>query len=620
MNWDEDAYVGMDFETSGELPEYALQPWRIRSKKTWATSLVWVHNGVVSGSLFPKRAMIRGFLEEARDQQRTIVCWNAVFDIAVCIGYGFYDLVMENKWLDGMLIWRHQFIEPEYDETGRNKKSYSLKKAVPEFLPLKAGYEDDINYHSIDPAELAKLHEYNIRDVEYTLTIARTLFEKLTPKQQRAMFIESHSLPLVAAANFQGMLIDVPYTHELGQSLLNTSNRLLAELAPHGVTEKIVRSPLQLAKLMFDKWKLPVIKMTASSARSTDKETLHELSFKDPRAKSIREYREALGNKTKFVDTPLEAARYNQDFKAHPQGIVFGTYSGRMTYSSKQGKNKDERQTGFALHQMKNEARFREIVVAPLGFTLVEFDAAGQEFRWMAEASKDQVMLSLCEPGEDPHSFMGARIGHVDYAWMRANKETDPRGKTLRKSGKVGNLSLQYRTTAKKFVSVARVQHNIPMTLYEGQQIRKVYLETYKGVPEYWEHQIRDVAAKGYAETFASRRVIVKGDWSGKNAWSMASTAINYRIQGTGADQKYLALMCIKNTLVDTGSYFAWDLHDGLYFYVPDAMVEKFVTETKDTLDNLPYQAAWGYSPSIPLPWDCKTGKSWGSLKEWKFT
>jgi hypothetical protein len=59
-------------------------------------------------------------------------------------------------------------------------------------------------------------------------------------------------------------------------------------------------------------------------------------------------------------------------------------------------------------------------------------------------------------------------------------------------------------------------------------------------------------------------------------------------------------------------------LHDGLYLYIPDAKVKKAVAEISAMLNNLPYAQAWGFTPPIPMPWDCKVGKSWGTLKEWQ--
>jgi DNA polymerase-1 len=260
------------------------------------------------------------------------------------------------------------------------------------------------------------------------------------------------------------------------------------------------------------------------------------------------------------------------------------------------------------------------ILTAPPGYTLMEFDASGQEFRWMAVAAQDPVMLQLCEPGEDPHSYMGGRIDNLDYkTLMQAVKAGNDNANSTRQLGKVANFSLQYRTSARKLRSVARVDYDIPMELPTAQRIHKTYQETYRRVPVYWGQQIALTKQQGYVETFAGRRVQVLGDWSGKLEWSMGSTAINYRIQGTGADQKYLALSVLRPYLTKIGARFAWDLHDGIYFWVPDDKVARATVEIRHLLNNLPYQRAWGFTPPIAMPWDCKTGYSWGTLRSYKY-
>jgi DNA polymerase I-like protein with 3'-5' exonuclease and polymerase domains len=117
-------------------------------------------------------------------------------------------------------------------------------------------------------------------------------------------------------------------------------------------------------------------------------------------------------------------------------------------------------------------------------------------------------------------------------------------------------------------------------------------------------------------ETFAGRRVQVKGDWNGDFAWKMESTAINYPIQGTGADQKYLALSVLKPYCLKHGIIFFLDYHDGLLLFVPERLAEKAAVEMKAKLDNLPYQKAWHFTPPVPLNWDAKIGSSWGDLVE----
>jgi DNA polymerase I-like protein with 3'-5' exonuclease and polymerase domains len=883
-----------DLETSGTLPEYALQPWRVRQGKAWITSFVAARRGPdgqpeIEKALLgqPMLLSIKSFLRGALERRERVAGWNLAFDIAWLLALDDEELtalVFETRWLDGMLLWRHATIEPEYDTDRSKKKSYGLKLAVAERWPEHAGYEDDVDFHATDIESLRKLESYNTRDTIFTLRLTWHWWRQLEPAQQRAALIEASTLPLIAQANLEGLPVDVLAVKELEQHLTDVADQQLEILAPHGVTEKVVRSPKQLERLMFDEWKLPVFKenvgkKTGNVSRSTDKEVLHELSFLDGRAKDLRTYREALNNRTKFAVNILESVDYNEDGCTHPLAIPFGTYTSRLTYASKQGKNKDERQIGFALHQEKRDAKYRAAVAAPEGHTLVEFDASGQEYRWMAIASGDETMLGLCMPGEDPHAYMGAHIAGLDYRWLQANAKSDDHAGNMRQMGKVGNLSCisagtqiltnrgpvpieqvrltdrvwdgvdfvyhagivyqgkkqvitydgltatpdhrvlvgerwvefgqaqahgwriarsggpnvwpvdgpdsggryaepralrdcsmrvrdgeagelevcrdwalntvqavpveagapvartvhprdtgrpahpearecdaaavhepegfvvaqlrragdrisvrlggrrdqvdqdapaapyipagghrpdrqqralragqsasgdaqrepsqpqtahvydildcgprnrfvanglivhncQYRVSAKKLLSVARVQYEMPLMLDQARLIHATYPRVYPGVKSYWRTQIALARRLGYVETFAGRRVQLVGQWNEATEWQMGSTAINYRIQGTGGDQKYLALSVLKPYLREHGVRFAWDLHDGIYFFVPDNKLQQVARGAKAILNNLPYERAWDFKPPIPLPWDCKYGKSWGTMKE----
>jgi hypothetical protein len=333
----------MDMETSGIKPEFALQPWRIPRGEAWVTSLVWLwpDQGKLKhlGGVMPAPEMTGRFLEWAIAEGRTICGWNCPYDISVAMALGYRDLCMKAKWLDGRLLWRHAFIEPESDDA-KPKKKYGLKDFVREHLPQFAGYEADVDFHDTSPESLAKLHEYNLMDNVFTLRGCKMLWGMLTERQRQAALIEADCLPMVADANLQGLLIDTIAAQDLMLKLKATADAKLAALAPDGVTEKVVRSPKQRAALLFDQWGLPPGKTTATGARSTDKEVLYELAFIDPRAKMLRDWGEALNCSKKFAETPLVAARYNGDGRAHPLMMVFGTYSGRATYASKQKNRK----------------------------------------------------------------------------------------------------------------------------------------------------------------------------------------------------------------------------------------------------------------------------------------
>ena len=195
-------------------------------------------------------------------------------------------------------------------------------------------------------------------------------------------------------------------------------------------------------------------------------------------------------------------------------------------------------------------------------------------------------------------------------------KDGDATCKKVRQGGKVGNLSLQYRTSPGTFRIRSLADHGMRITDGEARKICNTYVKTYTGVPLYWSSQIAKGKRLGYAETLAGRRVQVKGNWTGPQQWPMESTMINYPIQGTGGEQKYLAISAMKDELAKYDARFAWDLHDGIYFYVPKAKSLKFAHTMRDLLFSLDYHKAWGFKSPIPLPWDAKIGPSWGSLKE----
>ena len=629
--------LSVDVETDGDPNEYALQPWRVRQRKAFCSTVAWTKrdgDGLLQtkGVILQQGAAIdydktkdilAGILTRAIEHKYRVVGWNMTFDIGWFLAYGLGDLVARLEWLDAMRLWRHLSVLPTF----QGKQSFSLDAANKAFEKAYVDYkvEGKDLYFNRDPAARKRLLAYNRSDTEATLLHCERFWHQLTEQQQKAALIEASCLPIVADANITGLRVDTHAREVLSNTLSIVGHQVAEALAPHGVTEQIIRSPARTATLLFKKWELPIIKYTVNAKTgeetdtpSTDVEVLHELALEDERVYKLGLWREALNLRSKFMGGLMKSTEYNgEGDRTYPQATVFATYTSRMAYSSKQGRGKAERPIGFAVHQMKNDPRFRDCIIAEEDCDIVEFDAAGQEFRWMAIKAEDETMLELCMPGGDPHSFMAAAIHGEDYAELRElNKQGDAAAKKKRKLGKVANLSLQYRTSKKKLRIVARVKNNLPMTIEEAGHIRATYLQQYPGVPQYWKDQIQLGKRLGYAETMAGRRVAVEGDWTGDYKWAMESTMINLPIQGTGGEQKYLALRVLRNILPEYGARYFLDLHDGIYFMVPKRFTKSFVARARHILDNLPYRQAWGFASPIPLPWDCKTGTAWGSLKE----
>lgn len=631
MNW-----LGFDVETSGSPHDYALQPWRVAQGTAWVTSIV-AHDPVrkvgfdARFDLEDVRPAMDAMLRHAIAVDATIVGWNVTFDVQWLLAYGFDHLVSKVKWLDGMLLWKHAVLEPERAVSASKRFTFGLKECVAALWPSAAGYETDVDFHSVDPGVLASLHAYNHKDVLFTLAAARHWWGKLSPRQRNVALIEADAIYPIARANLEGMRVDTLAAAGLGAHLRDVIRSGLDRLVAVGGDETVLASPAKLQSLLFDEWGLNSAKTTTSGGRSTDAEVLEKLALDDDRVRAVLDVRQSKNRMTKFVEAPINAAAYNGDGKGRPQAKLFGTVTSRLTYSSSQkgtvpgkrpGTTKQGKlPTGWAQHQMPRDERYRGLILAPEGYHLVEFDAAGQEFRWMACEADDSTMLRLCAPGEDAHAFMGAQIAHIEYAALRADvhsedDEVRKLAKPRRQLGKVGNLSCQYRTSAPTLRVVAATNYGVDLSAREAEMIVQTYRRSYPGVPLYWARQIAFGRRHGYVENLAGRRVWLKGNWIGRGAWDLESSAINWPIQSIGAEQKFLALRDTARIVRSFDAAFAWDLHDGIYFYVPSTNTDKFMREMKGALDHLDYEKAWGYKPKIPMPFDAKVGPSWGLLRE----
>lgn len=628
--------ISFDVETKGKADLYGLQPCRALTGDAWLTTCAmayWDGDAIATdGLVAPAVDQLSDWLDSVIAAKQYVVCWNSAFDIAWLIALGLRDKVRKVRWLDGILIQRHLINAPRFRPDG--KLSMGLKQTVERHRPDSAGYGDDIDFDDESPENVAKLLTYNELDAFHTLDLACDFLSQLPEQVVRNLLVEAACLADVAETYVMGIKVNPAAAQALGQKL--EEQRRLAFMTlklgnPNDVSEEVLASPKKLGELLFKKWGLPVVNLTETDQPSTDKASLIELAVLDPRAMQVHEYRDATNCKAKFCDSPLASLAYNGDGVTRPQARVFGTYTGRMTYSSKTGKGVAEQPTGVALHQWKRDPEFRALIEPPEGYDLIEFDFAGQEFRWMAVESGDHRMLQLCMPGEDAHSYMGAQASGDDYRWLQKHAGDDRSehykvAKAKRQLGKVGNLSLQYRTSPPTLVKVAAVQHKMKLTLPEAKALHATYLTTYRKVPEYWRRQIKLARAMGFVQTLAGRRVHLghESTWTFTTPdgevvpwkWGHESTAINFPIQGIGADQKYLGLLCMHSLLTKYDAKFYFELHDGMFFVCPKAYSEHFVREGKVLLSNLPYRRAWGVNLPIQFPVDAKLGPSWGQLKE----
>ena len=184
---------------------------------------------------------------------------------------------------------------------------------------------------------------------------------------------------------------------------------------------KTLRSPVKLGDRLYNIWGLQPDKRFYSEKTgkpSTDKAALTYLADKDDKVVEILRWRQLNTQLSKYLQSPLKARTYLGNDVVHPDPSIFSTYTGRMTYKS---KTKQRFHTGVALHQWPRLKEFRKLIRPRKGYKHVEFDAASQESRLMAEMSGDQQMTSVFVEKKDFHSMTGAEVSGMSYAdFMKA--------------------------------------------------------------------------------------------------------------------------------------------------------------------------------------------------------
>lgn len=597
--------------------EYALQPWRVKDSVNLTgpdAEITMIAVGDSSYAEFTKLSNLQ--------EGETFVCWNAMFDMTFLAAAGLD--IKKFKWLDAMHLTK--WVENCQDN---DKLGYSLVKCAKRWLTDWDLLEKFVKLKETE-ADPSYDKYWKVRarlDVMATHMIAERALRRLTSQQRKSAMIEAKNLIPNALAWLSGIPTKPKYYNDpipgLSKEMAEIECRLGVANPAEGdavyggdgwLPSKILRSPKQLAETLYTKWGLPCKHRTDKGAPATDKTALTYLADKDDKALEILRWRHLNTRLTKFCQSPGKAAKYLGSSRLHPEPKIFSTYTGRYTYGSKSGKNL----ISMALHQIPRGPEVRRMVEAPEGKILVEFDASGQEQRLLAEIGDVYTMLDMFTSGRKGHAVMGAAIAGIPYdEFMKRYKAGDeayagPEG--LYYCGKFVGLSMQYRVGEGKHRVMARVQYGLDKDSTTIKRWRALYHSTFPEVKAYWKRAVARAKMNGYAETLAGRRYYIN-KWGEDHRWSSESSAINFPIQGSGADMKNLAITTLTTKYPELE--FLYDVHDGIFFWAPRSKEGmQLCKEAQQTLNNLDYEKAWGWKPRIPLPWDLSIGLNWGEMKE----
>lgn len=174
-------------------------------------------------------------------------------------------------------------------------------------------------------------------------------------------------------------------------------------------------------------------------------------------------------------------------------------------------------------------------------------------------------------------------------------------------------MSMQYRVGVSKQRVIARVQYGLKKDVTTIERWRAAYHTQYPEIKSCWGRLIARARVHGYAESLAGRRYYLT-KWGEADRWSTESSAINDPIQASGGDMKNLAITTVARKHPE--AQFAWDLHDGVFYWLPRTREGlQLAREILYTLNTLDYEGAWGWKPRIEMPWEAAAGTTWGNMR-----
>lgn len=594
----------LDLETSsisGDLSDgYALEPWRARQGKGFISSIHVYGDKIQTSALRPGREQLIEILESLAGEE--VYAHYALFDVAWLIASispnrldRLHSAIKNIRWRDTALLAKWCVNGRKADDI---RLSYSLVNLI-NLWKSQLGYDGAEDFIRMKQQEVLTANDpyWETRgqaDVLWTYRLAKFLEKQLPEPCRRGFIIEARCIPQIANSWLMGMYVNI-------DALKKAEEQIEIDIAEGcgllGLPESVIGSPAQLGRVVFGEWGFEPIARTPTGQPKADADTWIILAHStgDPRLRQLLKARQALTLRSKYIKTAYEALTRTGDGYLYGKPMMFGTTTGRLTYSSETMGAK----VSIAQHQIPRKDKLvRGYLSPPPGTGLYETDAIAQESRIMGIWSGDSEIIRIFNDGTNFHTHMAAQIYGMAYEELQAQYKAEvPVAIERRQMGKLTNLACNFRIGGKSLSKKALTEYDTYMTEIEGRKLVSTFKRAYPGVPAYWDAIVEFAKQNGYSYTLAQRRYKVdKAMLASSDAWKVEGTVISHPIQGTGAEMFLAALSSVPDARIQT------NMHDGVFWIVDEGQAG--VEESEYILEQMNktnYEQLWGLPTPLPI-------------------
>ena len=401
-----------------------------------------------------------------------------------------------------------------------------------------------------------KAAAYSCEDSDQTLDVHQALWPLLQADDKLRFIydLEIASSEVLYRIERNGVLIDAAtlanQSHELGQRILQLETEAY-EIAGQPFN---LSSPKQLGEIFFDKLGMPVVKKTATGARSTDEEVLEKLAEDYPLPAKLLEHRSLCKLKGTYTDKLAQLA-LPRTGRVHTHYAQAVAVTGRLSSNDPNLQNIPIR--------TPEGRRVREAFIAPPGRVIASADYSQIELRIMAHLSGDHSLLHAFHAGLDVHRATAAEVFGVEVDQVTSEQ---------RRYAKVINFGLIYG------MSSFGLAKNLGIETKAAAAYIDRYFQRYPGVKQYMDETKASAKSMGYVETVFGRRLYLPeiNSPNGPRRAGAERAAINAPMQGTAADLIKMAMVAVQKELDahKPDIKMVLQVHDELVFELPEGEVD----------------------------------------------
>jgi DNA polymerase-1 len=401
--------------------------------------------------------------------------------------------------------------------------------------------------------------------------------------------LENVELPLAAVlARVQaaGVALDVEYLRDMSETLGDRMATLEAEIYRHAGEEFNIGSPPQLAVILYEKLRLPILKRTMKGrAPSTDADVLEKLREHHSIVDALLQFRELSKLKSTYLDALPPLVR-PETGRIHTTYNQVGAATGRLSSVNPNLQNIPVRgETGRQIR--------RAFVPGGPARLLLVADYSQIELRVLAHLSGDEALAEAFAGEQDIHAATAGKVFGLPP------EQVDPE---LRRRAKVVNYGLAYGMNAFGLASRMGIAPD------EAQEFIDAYFAGFPRIREFLDRQVTRATAEGFTETILGRRRYLPELASpNPRVRDMGRRmALNAPIQGSAADILKLAMIDVDRELRGSGldCVMVLTVHDELVFDVAREDLDRGAALVKAAMED-------AYDLSVGLRADLGHGENW---------